>query len=455
MRCPMIKTAVYLFLLMSFLGCRSEALYEKVVEADEEKRLTGINILSPEKERSHHLGSTLSVKGSAFDARGVAGVRVFYEGPDAPEAFDAQGTSFWSLSLNLKKGLNRISAEYWNSQGQKRATPVKEVLYLWEKKGSLPYPQSYSRVVRHQDKLYAVGGKLSISDPNASNMIYVYPDQIEVGRLSRPQFYGHVLVHQNRLYSIGGFYTSMRVNCFAEVLDFNNGHWIFNESLSTQDSLLVGFFTWSFLSAYGMIGDRFYVMAGGSLASYDLIIEYNLNDHSYHQIRRKMSNNLKNSGFVVYDNKIWAFGGERGMEYDEGSGEAVPVDTIFVYDPAADNVSDYLNGPVLEPYVTRLSVARRDLSAVLVGSRVFLMGGVLADGSISDRIEVIDLALCDAVARTCPSPKIISSMPFPLHSFGAGELNGKIYTFGGIKEDGTVISDILEYDPAYDPMLND
>lgn len=93
-----------------------------------------------------------------------------------------------------------------------------------------------------------------------------------------------------------------------------------------------------------------------------------------------------------------------------------------------------------EEVQTKLT-AVMDMGAVLIGGKIFVPGGVLSSGEISNLLEVYDVrnGVWSQAAK----------IPHPISAYGIATLDGKIYLFGGW--DGKkYLSSVLEYRPDED-----
>lgn len=82
-----------------------------------------------------------------------------------------------------------------------------------------------------------------------------------------------------------------------------------------------------------------------------------------------------------------------------------------------------------------------DVQAAVVGGKIFVVGGRLEGGLLTNALEVYDPEV-DAWDTRSPAP-------FPLSNYGMADLEGRIYLFGGW--DGTKdLTSILMYDPSTD-----
>lgn len=91
--------------------------------------------------------------------------------------------------------------------------------------------------------------------------------------------------------------------------------------------------------------------------------------------------------------------------------------------------------------LTEKPTAVSDANAAIVGAKIFVPGGIMEDGTVTDIFEVY--------TPDTDSWETRSPMPFPLSNYGITSFEGKIYLFGGWdgkKELGTV----LKYEPYSD-----
>jgi DNA-binding CsgD family transcriptional regulator/N-acetylneuraminic acid mutarotase len=125
---------------------------------------------------------------------------------------------------------------------------------------------------------------------------------------------------------------------------------------------------------------------------------------------------------TAYDGRIYAIGGETA----EGVSDAVAV-----YLTESD---EWVRGP-------DKPAAAANISAVAVDGIVYVPGGSGADGEMSDRLEVLDVADGTWSER--------SPLPSEVCAYALAEAGGAIYLFGGW--DGSAyLAQALRYDPAGD-----
>ena len=122
---------------------------------------------------------------------------------------------------------------------------------------------------------------------------------------------------------------------------------------------------------------------------------------------------------ATYDNAIYAIGGET----DEG-----PSRLVEKYDPQTDTWNQLQDKPT----------AVSDVSAVVLGEKLYLPGGKLADGSSTNLLEVYDPRK-DTWEHKANMPQAISA-------YALAAYEGQMYLFGGW--DGEkVVDTVFRYDP--------
>ena len=134
---------------------------------------------------------------------------------------------------------------------------------------------------------------------------------------------------------------------------------------------------------------------------------------------------------AAYQNKIYVFGGCNGFNLITG----FPINCTGankIYDPATDSWETGASMPT----------ARAELQANVVNGKIYVIGGTLPSGSISNATEVYD--------PSSDSWSIGASIPIAVGLYASAVVDYKIYVEGGGK-DGPVITDLNQ---VYDPEMN-
>jgi N-acetylneuraminic acid mutarotase len=130
------------------------------------------------------------------------------------------------------------------------------------------------------------------------------------------------------------------------------------------------------------------------------------------------------SGLAVatYENLIYAIGGES---------ELGVTGKVERYDPVTDSWLGLLEKPV----------AVADIEAVVVGGRMYIPGGLLSTGEVTDILEIYDPRL-DRWDRG-------ADLPVGLSAYALVAFEGRLYVFGGW--DGKeYVASVYSYDPVED-----
>jgi DNA-binding CsgD family transcriptional regulator/N-acetylneuraminic acid mutarotase len=125
---------------------------------------------------------------------------------------------------------------------------------------------------------------------------------------------------------------------------------------------------------------------------------------------------------AVYENRIYALAGETSTG---------PTGAVTRYDPAID-VWETLSAKPLPV---------SDVSAVLLGEKIYVPGGKLASGGPTDVMEVYN------PRRDAWEQK--ATLPVPVSGYALAAYEGKMYLFGGWDGEQALAS-VYSYDPAAD-----
>jgi DNA-binding CsgD family transcriptional regulator len=130
------------------------------------------------------------------------------------------------------------------------------------------------------------------------------------------------------------------------------------------------------------------------------------------------------SGLAVatYENLIYAIGGESELGI---------TGKVERYDPVSDSWVGLLEKPV----------AVADIEAAVIGGRIYIPGGLLSTGEVTDFLEIYDPRL-DRWDRG-------ADLPFGLSAYALVAFEGRLYLFGGW--DGIeYVASVYSYDPVED-----
>jgi len=86
-----------------------------------------------------------------------------------------------------------------------------------------------------------------------------------------------------------------------------------------------------------------------------------------------------------------------------------------------------------------------DANAAIVGGKIFVPGGILANGTVTDIFEVY--------TPETDTWEMRSPIPFPISNYGIASFEGKIYLFGGW-DGNKELDTVLKYEPYSDKWEN-
>jgi len=127
--------------------------------------------------------------------------------------------------------------------------------------------------------------------------------------------------------------------------------------------------------------------------------------------------------FVSYENQLYTIGGQIDAD------DSKVVALVERYDPQLDNWQSLPSKPI--------PIA--DASAAVVGGKIYVPGGRLSTGEITNQVEVFD-----------PSKNewaLAEPLPVSLSSYGLAEFEGKLYLIGGW-DGNKFVNTVYEFDPA-------
>ncbi|NLW73156.1 MAG: hypothetical protein GXY37_09780 [Chloroflexi bacterium] len=129
-----------------------------------------------------------------------------------------------------------------------------------------------------------------------------------------------------------------------------------------------------------------------------------------------------NPAIAVHENRIFVFGGST----HEGISSVTES-----YDPSSDTWQSLPDKP------TAVTKAR----AITHGNLIYIPGGLSHNNQVVNTMEVFDPISLSWSEK--------AQIPIPLHSYGIGLFDNKIYLFGGQSE-GKINNTVLVYDPSSD-----
>ncbi len=86
--------------------------------------------------------------------------------------------------------------------------------------------------------------------------------------------------------------------------------------------------------------------------------------------------------------------------------------------------------------------------AVVVGSKIYVVGGWSLPGGGSENAIYLDTALVFDLAQEDSRWESLPTTPFRRRALAAASISGKVYVLGGLTEHGKVVKSVDLYDPA-------
>lgn len=455
-----IYTTLLSILSIFLLSCSNNTLYDTVLEGDGVNRKLSIEITSPSDKSSVSSKDqintqtgivksniTIRVEGTIYDAIGIK--RVELQSNNNPPISGTLRGSWWDAEVPVNLGKNTITARVISTSGAVKEDLI-NVYFVWKILKQYNMTDEFQKmagsanVVYYDGYFYIMGGN-QVHD--LTKRTYRYHPHTNTDEdltpLSTKIAASAIGVHSasNTITLISGlqhdskdpFLESYTAHIITENLDISNITNPWNETnITTEES--PGEYYGRAAAASGQIGNIVYIFGGIDTLGdrSDEIWAYNLDTGIPSKV---MSTGVKltYADAVVYDNKLWIFGGVD----DSDSNNLQFSSSVYVYNPA-DN--SFINlGPILK-------YKRYGLKAVLMGDKVYLMGGKLDNGYITDIVEQFNLTTLTSI---CKSP-----LPEPMIYLGAATDGEDIYIFSGMGESLLPFANRYIYDPKSDDNTN-
>jgi N-acetylneuraminic acid mutarotase len=194
-----------------------------------------------------------------------------------------------------------------------------------------------------------------------------------------------------------------------------------------------------------VLGDWLYVYSGHTAATH----RYNNGTTTKHFGRLNLKDRqaweelpcgpaLQGVALVAHGDKLYRIG---GMSAHQKPGD--PIDLVSVadfarFDPVAKTWTD----------MPPLPAPRSTHDAVVVGDKVYVVGGWSMRGGDSGNAEFLEDALVFDLSAPGGKWKSLPAPPFQRRALAVAAIKGKVYVIGGLEEDGSVVKSVAIYDPA-------
>ncbi len=194
-----------------------------------------------------------------------------------------------------------------------------------------------------------------------------------------------------------------------------------------------------------MLGDRLYVYGGhtGKMHKYSRetvsthFRRLNLRDRATWE-ELPSGPPLQGVTLMAHDDRLYRIG---GMAPHNAPGQ--PQDLVSVADVARFDPESKTWTPL-----PSLPAPRSTHDSVVVGDKIYVIGGWSMNGGDSANSDFVDSALVFDLARAGAGWEKLPDPPFSRRALAVGALGGKVYAIGGLTDDGKVVKSVNIYDPA-------
>jgi len=285
----------------------------------------------------------------------------------------------------------------------------------WNSRASLPTARSGVASGIINGLYYQAGGKntsgaqvnvLEVYDPNLNTWATKAP-------MTNGVYNGAQGVIDNKLYVVGGW-TETLPNEWMQIYDPGTNSWSAGTSLPDLGPLLR-----NGTNTSAVINRKLYVLISedGWDGYRKRLFVFDPDNPGWTEKAQPASIHDE-GGAGAYDGKFYVFGGYDG---------SVAINTVECYNPGDDTWSTCAPMPT----------ARRGLSAVVAGDKIYAIGGFVGSAaSPSDTVEIYDPNLNSWTTG--------NSLPSKRYLFGSGIINDNIYVTGGA-DNGVALSSHTAY----------
>jgi N-acetylneuraminic acid mutarotase len=147
---------------------------------------------------------------------------------------------------------------------------------------------------------------------------------------------------------------------------------------------------------------------------------------------------LQGVTLVAHRDHLYRIGGMAAHNRPGEPDDLVSVADFARFDPKSKTWTDL--PPLPSPRSTH--------DAVVVGDKIYVVGGWSMHGGDSSNAEFLDTALVCDLSQAEPRWEELPAPPFRRRALAAASIQRKIYVLGGLTEDGKVVNSVAIYDPA-------
>jgi N-acetylneuraminic acid mutarotase len=296
----------------------------------------------------------------------------------------------------------------------------------WTKKADMPTPRWSLAASAVDDKIYAIGGWLRI--PLATVEVYHPATDTWQKRANMPTARVRLSTSavDGKIYAFGGITNGGITLSAVEAFDPATNSWEQRAEMPTPMGAM----------STSAVNGKIYVIGGYDKlkrVAYSTVFAYDPITDTWTK-KAKMPTPRGSLATVVFKAKIYAFGG-----FDPGkfnplnlAAKGKVLDTVEIYDPETNRWSTGRKMPE----------AKGVFGIGVVNEKIYIIGG--SNPFNDDTISKVDIYDPNKDTWTVGTA---TRMPTARSNVWAGEVDGKLYVFGGYSPDIGVLSTVEEYTP--------
>jgi Kelch motif len=147
---------------------------------------------------------------------------------------------------------------------------------------------------------------------------------------------------------------------------------------------------------------------------------------------------LQGVTLVAHRDRLYRIGGMSAHNRPGEPNDLISVADFARFEPRSKTWTDL--PPLPSPRSTH--------DAVVVGDKIYVVGGWAMGGGDSTNAEFLDTALVFDLSCAEPRWENLPAPPFRRRALTVAAIQGKVYVMGGLTEDGKVVKSVEIYDPS-------
>jgi YD repeat-containing protein len=314
-----------------------------------------------------------------------------------------------------------------NGSPSKRVDVYDTEMDAWSTAANMGTARAYFGAVAWQGKIYVFGGASSASPYTNTVEIYnpsnnSWGDAATSLPLSMRSFSTSLDPENGKVYLVGGYNNSgYRNSVYEGTISNNNISWTAKTNIGIAVSDHVAVY---YKDSYNNRTLRVIGGATGYATKPNTDQVYDIAAGPMGYSTPSILNSVNGAGVITYDHFIGIGGAASNSNYNINYSNVISNIRLFSGWHAGGYTPSHMSTP------------RSGLGAVLVGNKVYMMGGRDAN-RIFSLVEVFELGWEDK-----------GTLPFNLRDFKTMECNGRLYVIGGYNTSGQMVNSVYEYDPA-------